>query len=193
MLNWKRKNKKQEMYISKLSLCLILCLLLGNSTFSQPVWTQLGRLAAGDTVSINKIPYGDTSGGKKKTATVRIALANGDSGAFVADADIKLLNQLISECDWQNSEIHCLNEEAGIFIERINNYEAIVSKMRNDSTIFQGIVTAQDEKNDICKKEVNAEKNKNKFLKGLCWIEGGAIVVCAAVAAAFIALTVLTH
>ena len=124
---------------------------------------------------------------------VRIALTNGDSGAFVADADVKLINELIITCDWQNSELHCLYEENGIFIERINNYEAVITKMRNDSTIFQGIITAQDEENSVCRSEVNAQINKNKFLKGLCWIEGGAVVVCAAVAAVFIGLTLITH
>lgn len=115
----------------------------------------------------------------------RIRLANGDSGMFIVDADIELINQLIILHDWQKNELNEVYQQNNLLLQRIDNYKVIVAKMGNDSIFFQGIIKLQDEENLVCKDELEKERNKNKRLKGVTWGLGGVAAAAAVLAAVF--------
>lgn len=109
-------------------------------------------------------------------STLRVKLANGDSGIFIADIDIAMLNLLIVSHDWQKVAVKECYQENNILLEKVNTYTTVVKTMRNDSTIYAGIIKEEKEKNDICetalqkaRDERDAAQNKNQNLKGWVW------------------------
>lgn len=109
-------------------------------------------------------------------STLRVRLANGDSGMFVSDVDIAMLNLLIVSHDWQKVAVKECYQENNLLLEKVSTYKTLVSKMSGDSTIYVGIIKTLEEKNAVCEDELQTarderdkEQKKNERLKGWTW------------------------
>lgn len=139
----------------KQKIALLLCLLTSNMAFSEP----------------DSIP--------------RVLLVNGSSAILISEADVETLNQLIVSHDWQKAELHNCWDENTLLAKMLDANIALVYRMRGDSVTFEGIIEAQEVLNTTCTNELEAERNRNKLLKGFCWGLGGFGLAAAIIAAVF--------